>query len=729
MRLLLLSIFTLCVSFLSLAQEHSSIIPQPKEVKWNKGEFLLSNTTTISKGNSGLDIDYYIDQIAKQSGIQLSKSEKEYADVNLHIVKEFDLGEEAYRLTVHKTSIDITSSTEIGLRNGLSTLMQLIGTNNKVECVDIQDSPKYKWRGLMLDVSRHFFTIDEVKRYLDLMTRYKLNKFHWHLTEDQGWRIEIKKYPKLTEIGAWRTEKDGSRYGGFYTQEEIKEVVAYATERGIEVIPEIDMPGHMLGALASYPELACTEGPFEVWNRWGVSEDVLCAGNEKVYEFVEDVLKEIIPLFPSQYFHLGGDECPKSRWKECDKCQLKIKQEGLADEHELQSYFIHRVEKMVDNMNKKITGWDEIMEGGLSKTATVQLWRDWHDPQAISKIAKMGNDVIASPTSCCYFDYDTKTTEVAQVYAFNPTPDDLNEEEAKHILGGECTVWTERIPNQKRADFMIFPRAIAFSEALWSGGKENGLKEFEARLEKQYPLLDQLGVAYGPSSDVMSVSTSQNNGQISLEAIPLIKDVTIKYKLNESGEYVALNESLKVDQSADIYFQGFKNGKLYGDPIIKSFELHKGNSAKIKLVDEASKPYQNEGAKTLINSIVGGHNFKDETWLGFNGQDLQAILTWEKAQVINTIEFSSFDEMGSWIMSPYEFKILASKDGKKYKEVSKKINKVVDGNINHFTLQLKKPLKDIKDIKIIIKHPGELPKNHGGAGKPSWMMIDEIIIK
>ncbi|MBB3696260.1 family 20 glycosylhydrolase [Flammeovirga yaeyamensis] len=730
MRFLLLYILILPLSLHVFAQE-TSLIPMPQNIKWGEGSFTLSPKTTLSKGNSELDVDYYIQEIQKQNNVSITETDKEYGDITLHIINEFNLGEEAYKLTVQESSIDITANTEFGLRNGLATLLQLIGLNNTVKCVDISDSPKYEWRGMMLDVSRHFFTVEEVKRYLDLMTKYKLNKFHWHLTEDQGWRIEIKKYPKLTEIGAWRTERDGSRYGGFYTQDDIKEVVAYATARGIEVIPEIDMPGHMLGALASYPELACTEGPFEVWNRWGVSEDVLCAGDEQVYTFIEDILEEIIPLFPSTYFHLGGDECPKTRWKECDKCQLKIKQENLADEHELQSYFIHRVEKMVNKLGKKITGWDEILEGGLSSTATVQLWRDWHDKDAVSKIAKMGNDVIASPTACCYFDYDIATTDVAQLYAFNPTPSDLNKEEAQHVLGSEFTVWTERIPDQDRADFMIFPRALAFSEALWTGTKENGLKEFEERLDLQYPILDQLGVNYGPSEVLMEVSTSMKDGDIMLSANKLSDKLEIKYKVGSKGEFQLYTKPVKVEKSGDIIFQGFRNGKALGDPILKTFQLHKGNSASIKLIEEPSKPYINGGAASLNNSIIGGEKFQDGTWIGFNGQNLQAVLTWEESQELNSITFDAYDELGSWIMSPNSFKVLVSIDGSKYKDVSKKfkVEKVVDLNKNQFTLKFKKPLKEVRGIEIIIEHPGVLPKNHGGAGKPAWMMIDELIIE
>ncbi|MBU0616882.1 MAG: family 20 glycosylhydrolase, partial [Planctomycetes bacterium] len=360
---------------------------------------------------------------------------------------------------------------------------------------------RYRWRGMLLDCGRHFMTKDFVKRYIDLLAYHKMNVLHWHLTEDQGWRIEIKKHPKLTEIGAWRGEGD-ERYGGFYTREDVKEIVEYAKSRYIAVVPEIEMPGHSLGALAAYPELSCTGGPFKVATRWGVHSEVYCAGNDKVFEFLQDVLSEVIELFPSEFIHIGGDECPKERWQACVKCQARIKTEGLKDEHELQSYFIRRIEKFLNSKGRRLIGWDEILDGGLAPNATVQSWRGMRGAIAA---ATAGHDVISSPTSHCYLDYaqwrapgeptwmgfiDLKTC-----YSFEPTPTELTPEQAKHVLGLEGNMWTEHAP-QARVDWQVFPRLCALAEVGWSPKGKRDWKDFQKRLKAHYPRLDALGVTY-----------------------------------------------------------------------------------------------------------------------------------------------------------------------------------------------------------------------------------------
>jgi hexosaminidase len=369
----------------------------------------------------------------------------------------------------------------------------------KLDNLMMDDIPKFQWRGMHLDVSRHFFSKEFIKKYIDYLAMYKMNTFHWHLTDDQGWRIEIKKYPKLTEVGAWRNGSmtghytdqtfDDIRYGGFYTQEEIKEIVAYAKERYITVVPEIEMPGHALAALASYPEFSCTGGPFEVGKSWGVFDDVFCPKDE-TFTFLENILAEVIALFPSEYIHIGGDECPKVRWKSCPKCQKRIKDEKLKDEHELQSYFIQRIEKFVNSKGRKIIGWDEILEGGLAPNAAVMSWRGTEGGIAA---AKEKHFVVMSPGSHCYFDHyqgEPKNepiafggyTNVEKVYSFNPIPKELSEEESKYILGAQANVWTEYINTPEHVEYMVFPRIAALSEVLWGTSNPNEYKVFETRL-------------------------------------------------------------------------------------------------------------------------------------------------------------------------------------------------------------------------------------------------------
>jgi hexosaminidase len=370
-----------------------------------------------------------------------------------------------------------------------------------------------------LDVCRHFFPVEFVKKMIDMLAVYKMNTFHWHLTDDQGWRIEIKKYPKLTEIGAWRDETmvghytendqkfDGTRYGGFYTQEQIKDVVAYAGKRFITVVPEIEMPGHAVAALSAYPEFSCNGGPFKVYTKWGVSDDVYCAGKEETFKFLEDILEEVVALFPGQYIHIGGDECPKTRWKVCPTCQKRMKDEGLKNELELQSYFVKRIERFVASKGKKLIGWDEILEGGLPERATVMSWRGY---EGGLEAARSGHDVVMTPGSHCYFDsYQSKdqTKEplaiggflpLKKVYSFNPIPAELTPQEAKHILGAQANLWTEYITSEKQAEYMIFPRICAMAEILWSPKIKQDYRQFLTRLDGHLKRLQKDNINYRP---------------------------------------------------------------------------------------------------------------------------------------------------------------------------------------------------------------------------------------
>jgi len=423
---------------------------------------------------------------------------------------------EAYTLTTSKKGIVIHGNSARGVFYGIQTLLQLLPpevygtaglTKNKgikIPQVDIQDEPRYGWRGMHLDVGRHFYSVEFIKKYIDMLAMHKMNVFHWHLTEDQGWRIEIKKYPKLTEIGSIRKNADGTTYGGFYTQEQVKEVVAYAASRFINVMPEIEMPGHSVAALAAYPELSCTGGPFEVRTAWGVSDDVYCAGKEATFAFVQDVLTEVIALFPFKYLHIGGDECPKGRWAKCPDCQKRMKTEGLKDEMQLQSYFIQRIEKFLIANNRSLVGWDEILEGGLAPEATVMSWRG---VDGGIEAARQGHDVIMSPNSHCYFDHyqgDPKFEPKAiggyltleKVYSYEPTPEELNTEEAKHVLGAQANVWTEYILTEKQVEYMTLPRMSALAEVVWTPKVLRDYEKFSHRMERQYQRFDAMKLNY-----------------------------------------------------------------------------------------------------------------------------------------------------------------------------------------------------------------------------------------
>ena len=425
------------------------------------------------------------------------------------------LGSEGYHLSVSPAAIVVRANQSAGIFYGIQTLRQLIYADGvTIPAVEIVDRPRFPWRGIMLDVGRHLFPIKFIKRLIDVMALHKLNVFHWHLTEDQGWRIEIQKYPKLTKIGSRRSaspilsnrEKlDVIPYRGYYTQAQIKEIVAYAASRFITVVPEIEMPGHSVAALAAYPYLGCTGGPYLVRNRWGIEKDVYCAGNEMVFSFLQDVLDEVLSLFPSIFIHIGADECPKTRWEQCPKCQDAIRGNNLKDEHELQSYFIRRIEAYLNARDRRMIGWDEILEGGLAPNASVMSWRGM---EGGIQAAHAGHDVVMTPTSHCYLDYyqskDVSTEPPAiggylpleTVYAFEPVPPECTKDEAQHILGAQGNLWTEYISTPEQAGYMLFPRATALAEVVWSPAEKRNYADFEQRLGAFLPLLKKMGMSY-----------------------------------------------------------------------------------------------------------------------------------------------------------------------------------------------------------------------------------------
>ena len=496
-----------------------NVIPKPASVMRVRGEFVIgSGARVVAAGNNAelvhrasrlaFDLRHITGHESPVSGYDgLEEAE---GIIVLSLSETEEGGRESYTLNVKKSGIEIIGGGPAGVFYGAQTLRQMLPLDNAdgdltVPCVRIKDRPRFKWRGAHLDVCRHFFPVRFVKKYIDILAMYKINTFHWHLTEDQGWRIEIEKYPRLTEISSRRAETmgDGRPHAGFYRQHEIREVVRYAAERYITVVPEIEMPGHSVAVLAAFPELSCTGGPFKVKTTWGVHEDVYCAGNDEVFVFLEDVLGEVLELFPSTFIHIGGDECPKVRWKECPKCQARISEEGLADEHELQSWFIRRIEKYLLAEGRRLIGWDEILEGGLAPNATVMSWRGTDGGIAA---AKAGHDVVMSPTSHCYLDnYHGKHDEpkaiggflpVEKVYSFDPVPGSLSADEKKHILGAQVNLWTEYIATTDHAEYMLLPRLCALSEVVWSKQEKRGFDDFSKRLAVHYERLDAMGVNF-----------------------------------------------------------------------------------------------------------------------------------------------------------------------------------------------------------------------------------------
>lgn len=536
-----LFLFALLNSFMvfnELKSQHTntavlSIIPQPDCIVTGQGHFRFdTKTTVVYPADQALEqvVMFFSHKLAVASGIQLRPALK--AGKSNYIVLSYDehlsVNKEGYILIVSTKSITIKCKTPQGAFYALQTLMQLLPSQieskdriDKVQwlvpCVNIKDEPRFSWRGLHLDVGRHFMSIDFIKKQLDVLALFKINKFHWHLTEDQGWRIEIKKHPQLTSIGAKRTEGDGSIHEGFYTQEEIKEVVAYAKARYIDVVPEIEMPGHALACLSAYPELSCTGGPFIPRNIWGVETEVFCSGKEETFEFLEDVIQEIVTLFPFEYIHIGGDECPKERWESCNRCQIRMSNEKLKDSHELQGYFIQRIEKIIQSKGKKMIGWDEIMEGGLSPSANIMSWRGEEGGIAA---ANQGHDVIMSPSTFVYLNFyqgDRKIEPIANdydisaehIYHYEPVPEGIAPEKVKHILGAQANLWSEYIYNENMAEYQLYPRIIALAELTWTKKANKSYADFQERLNKQWPRLDEHHINYyiplpeGPTSSLV----------------------------------------------------------------------------------------------------------------------------------------------------------------------------------------------------------------------------------
>jgi hexosaminidase len=509
---------------INISAQDFAIIPKPQEISTGVGKFILDKNCSLQYDETNIEVarisGFFQEYLENVYDIKCKKSSGEKT-IQFKILSNSNLGSEGYLLKVSEKSIVIIASKANGLFYGMQTLKQMLpveakNDNLEIPVTDIKDQPRFTWRGNMLDVGRHFFPVSFIKKYIDILAMYKINTFHWHLTEDQGWRIEIKKYPLLTEISHWRDETtlghysskqglDGIGYGGSYTQDQAREIVRYAAERYITVVPEIEMPGHSSAALAAYPNLGCTGGPYIVQQTWGVHKDVYCAGKEETFDFLKNVIDEILDIFPSEFIHVGGDECPKDAWKLCDACQNRIKENGLKDEHELQSWFISRMDKYIASKGRRLIGWDEILEGGLAPGATVMSWRG---VKGGIEAAKQKHDVVMSPNSHMYIDYyqsrDKENEPLAiggflpveRVYEYEPVPDELTPEEAKYILGVQTNLWTEYVATTKKAEYMLLPRLQAQAEVGWTNKELKNFEDFEKRLETDYLRLEKLGINY-----------------------------------------------------------------------------------------------------------------------------------------------------------------------------------------------------------------------------------------
>ncbi|MEN7546936.1 glycoside hydrolase family 20 protein [Rapidithrix thailandica] len=740
------------------------VIPAPANMKPLQGRFPICEQTQILYQEGDEQLALVADYLAGMFTVPAGFTPKVQTGTatgknNVLIQLDDNISEkEGYHLQISPEQITITAKNPVGAFYAVQTIRQLLpsaiesGAQMAVAewslpCVEIEDAPRFVYRGLHLDVGRHFFPVEFIKKYIDMLAMYKMNTFHWHLTEDQGWRIEIKKYPKLTEIGGFRKETlvghggetpfeyDGKRYGGFYTQEEIKEVVNYAQEKFVTIIPEIELPGHAQAALTAYPQFSCTGGPIEVVTRWGVFQEVFCP-KEETFQFLEDVLSEVIELFPSKYIHIGGDECPKDRWKTCDHCQALIKQEGLKDEHELQSYFIRRIEKFLNSKDRNLIGWDEILEGGLAPNATVMSWRG--EAGGI-EAAKQGHDVIMSPNGPLYLDhYQSKAddeplaiggfTDIKEVYEYDPMPEELQGEAAKHILGAQGNVWTEYMQTSEHVEYMVYPRMIALAEVNWSPKAKRNWEEFTGRLGTQFDRLKHLEINYAPHFFDVTYEASVADGKLTLEMHSLAKKAEIYYTLDgsEPNANAAKYESsivLEAGKVIEVKAATFKEGAALGKVTSKTLYTHLGVGKEINLDGyEREKP----APAILMDGQRGAYNHRWEgSWIGFR-KDLTATVDLQEEKSLSKVVVATQSRVKSGIYPPSQVEVLVSADGKSFSPAGQTTVDIQETG----KCQIEVSLEAVKAkvVKVILRNPGIIEEGKAGAGKPALVMLDEIVI-
>lgn len=752
-----------------VSSEIAQIIPIPTSQIQKKGYFLLDENVGISYDDTfKISGDFIRKFIKSGSGINL----KDTNDIQF-IRDETIENPEGYLLEIQPHNIIIKAKTDQGAFYAVQTLRQLLppefengsisdtstslSTSEKarIQCVTITDAPQFQYRGMHLDVARHKFSVNFIKQYIDALAMLKMNTFHWHLTDDQGWRIEIKKYPKLQEVAAYRNETlighysdqphqfDGKRYGGFYTQDQVKDVVAYAESRHVTVIPEIEMPGHAQAVISAYPNLGCTGEQVDVVTKWGVFEHIFCSKDD-TFEFLEDVLDEVVELFPSEYIHIGGDEAPKTNWKSCAQCQNRIKTEDLKDEHELQNYFITRIEKYLNSKGKQTIGWDEILEGGLAPNATVMSWRG---TKGAIEAAKQKHNVIMTPTSHAYFDYYQSTNPdeptaiggflpLEKVYGFNPIPSELSADEAKYILGAQGNLWTEYIPTEDQVEYMIFPRILAMSEVVWSKNETKDYSDFVKRVEHFNKRLDVLNVNYANHLYEIEGELISEDGQNYYKLSTTLEDKTIYYTTNGSPVNLfswIYEKPILITEHTKIKAAVFDTEKRLGSIFSETINYHKAVGKKITINKTAHKSYSGSGPKGLINGISGSDSrYGDKEWLGFWGEDLEIVIDLGKEMEINSIETRFYNGQGQWIYAPSEiFLEFILDDGSKLTDKIT-LNNDTSKDVIDLDYTIPKPKNmgiKIKTIRLNITNYGTIPDGKQGAGQKAWTFIDEIIVK
>lgn len=737
-----------------LVVNQAAIIPAPQQLEKGIGYFTLSKTSTLfAIPEFKTAANFLKTYLEKGAGIDIFSSNK--AAASIVMVKDSLLQKQGYTLCISKQQITIKASDGAGAFYAVQSLRQILPPELEqpnsslidtisIACMEIKDAPMFSYRGMHLDVSRHYFPKEFIKQYITWLAALKINTFHWHLTDDQGWRIEIKQYPDLTSKGAYRKETlighyndtpqrfDGKPYGGFYTQQEVKEIVAFAQAHHVTIIPEIELPGHAQAAISAYPSLGCTSQQVPVATKWGVFENIYCPKPE-TFTFLKNTLDEVMELFPGQYIHIGGDEAPKTKWKKCTHCQQLIKEQKLEDAHGLQSYFITEIEKHINAKGKKIIGWDEILEGGLAPNATVMSWRG---TQGAIDAAKQGHDVILTPNSHTYFDYYQATHQdeptaiggylpLKKVFGFNPIPQVLqNTDAASHVLGAQGNVWTEYMATQDKVQYMIFPRIFAISEVVWKGPTQNLETDYANFLTRLEPNLERLQIKqinYGNHLYDLEGFVEKNQGIVSYALSTPTQDKQIKYTVN-GGEKQVYTQAINITKDAIINAQVYKDTLALGRTFTDTIHYHKAINASVFVDVNPHPAYSAGGITALIDGVLGSNTrYADKQWLGFWGDDLKITITFTKPTKISKISTRFYNANGQWVYAPKTLEIQTDFGTLPVIKLPATDQTILDVNL--------KASGTTSFIKISVPSFGSIPDGLQGAGNKAWTFIDEIVVE
>ena len=734
--LLLSSILIACYeSEQTVTEERSvAIIPKPKKLELGRGSIEISHAVSISFPEIFTTEVEVLEKFLADQGWVSSQTDEPTIKIDRNSTESSST---SYSLEIDTSAISISAQSPEALSRAMTSLQQLIllskqGSKAVLPQLKMQDQAAFSHRGLLLDCSRHFFSIEVLKKYVDLLALYKMNVLHWHLTEDQGWRLAIDAYPQLSQFAAYRIEEDGRKYGGYYSKEEVRELVAYAEKRHVQIIPEIELPGHSQAAIAAYPHLSCTGDSVSVANDWGVFKEIYCAGNDSVFQFLEQVLTEVVELFPSPLIHIGGDEAPKSRWEACSKCQKRMKEHGLHTEEELQSYFIGRVAKFLNSKGRRIIGWDEILEGGLEKTAILQSWRG---VEGAVEAVEMGNEAILSPTSHAYLDYDLKAIDLKKVYSFYPVPEGISEDQSHLVLGGECNMWTEHVPNEKTLDQKVFPRMIAMSEVLWSDSTGRDFEEFNERLQQHYSILEDYGVNYGMESVPLNHQMKLEGNQAEIELTPYQEDIHLKYQklcLDCDSSWNDYKQPIPVLSDFTLNIEPYKGERKYGENITIPLVNHLAINAAMKYITSYSDWYTAGGEKGMVDGKRGSLDFRDGSWQGFWGSDAVIEVDLKSAQMVSNVSTNFYQYSNSWIFVPLSMKVEYSLDGKNWAFFglveSEADPKKRGKQIHSIEISLEEPI-ELRYLRLKVKNFGKVPDWHEAAGSDAWIFMDEIVVQ